>query len=96
MGENYTIEFDITNDRPLVETANIHWVYKKNLTSVAVPWPPYFESEPQKQRHYLTSDRKSLNIIDVHISDGGFYTLIANNSVGERNGTILLLVYGQN
>ena len=94
-GENYSIEFSIAGDCPLVETANIKWMYKQNPTSVSVPWPPPFESQPQNQQHYLSSDRKSLTIIDVEISDGGFYTLIANNSAGERNSTILLLVNGE-
>ena len=93
-GENYTIEFNITGG--LVETANVMWVYQENPTSVAVVWPPDFEGKPQEQRHYLSSDRKSLNIRDVRISDGGLYTLIANNSAGKGNSTILLQVYGQN
>ena len=96
-GENSTIEFNITDDRPLVETVNILWVYLKNLTSIAISWPPSFENEAEKQvqRHYLSDDRRSLTIRDVQISDEGYYTLIANNSVGKRNNTILLLVHGQ-
>ena len=94
-GENSTIEFNITDDRPLVETVNILWVYQKNLTSIAISWPPSFEKEVEKPRHYLSNDRKSLTIRDVQISDEGYYTLIANNSVGKRNNTILLLVHGQ-
>ena len=93
-GKNYTIEFNITDDRPLVETVNILWVYQNNLTSIAISWPPIFENETRKQRHYLSNNRRSLIITDVQISDEGYYTLIANNSVGERSNTILLLVHG--
>ena len=94
-GQNSTIEFSITDDRPLVETVNILWVYQKNLTSIAISWPPSFTNEFGKQRYYLSNDRRSLTIRDVQISDEGYYTLIANNSVGKRNNTILLLVHGQ-
>ena len=94
-GKNSTIEFSITDDRPLVEMVNILWVYQKNLTSIAISWPPSFTKEFGKQRYYLSNDRRSLTIRDVQISDEGYYTLIANNSVGKRNNTILLLVHGQ-
>ena len=95
-GENYTIEFNIVGDQPLAETANVWWVYQKNLTSVAISWPPSFESELKKQRHYLSNDTMSLSIRDVQISDKGFYTLIASSSAGKSNSTILLLVHGEN
>ena len=95
-GENYTIEFNIIGDHPLAETTNVWWVYQKNLTSVAISWPPSFESDLEKQRYYLSNDKISLSIRDVQISDEGFYTLIANNSFGKSNSTILLLVHGQN
>ena len=80
----------------MAETENLWWMYQKNLTSVAISWPPNFASEVEKQRHYLSSDGRSLSIRDVQISDAGYYTLIANNAAGERNSTILLLVHGQN
>ena len=94
-GENYTIEFSITSDRPLVKTVDILWVYQMSLSSIAISWPPSFKNQVQEQRHYLSNDRRSLAITKVQISDKGYYTLIANNSVGERNNTILLLVHGK-
>ena len=59
-----------------------------------VSLPPLFEGTAQ--RHFLSSDRKSLTIRDVQLSDGGFYTITANNSAGESNSTIMLQVKGKN
>ena len=76
-----------------MKAADIHWVYQQNLSSVMVSLPPQFEGTTQ--RHFLSSDRKSLTIIDVQFSDGGFYTITAKNSVAENNSTIMLQIYGK-
>ena len=94
-GENYTIKFAFSGDWPMVEASNIQWMYQKSLTSIPVLLDFGGEVQNHDQRHFLSSDRKSLNIRDVWISDGGFYTLVVINSAGKNNGTILLQVLGK-
>ena len=92
--EDYIMKFSITEANPLVDISNIKWTYRTDPSSAPIPWPPDLEGE-QQPRHHLSDDKQLLNIMDVQISDGGFYTLSASNSAGERNSTVMLLVYGE-
>ena len=95
--DNYVIEFNITEAHPKVENGSIKWWYQEDLSSALYPWPP-MDVKGQKQppdRHSLSDDRRSLNISNIQISDGGLYTLMATNAAGIRNKTVSLTIHGK-
>ncbi len=88
--ETIVLQFNITQDDPLVLVDNIRW---ELLTSDGLIEDITLSSLTDP--HYeLSSDRLSLKVIQLTSAHQGKYTLFATNEAGTRFNSIDLLIQG--
>ena len=83
LNESVTISFTITDDFPKVKVYNIQWQFKPlgNETFILI--------------YSTSSDRLSLTISNVQLSNRGLYKMLAQNEAGISEATVVLDVYGK-
>ena len=78
-----TISFNITAV-PAVTPANIQWYFKSTLVELL----------NNNNKYIFSSNRHSLTISNVQVSDIGTYRITATNIVGSNQTDVNLIVYG--
>ena len=87
LNKSITIAFTITNDFPPVTLSNILWFFKSLDSNTFKPI----------SSQVLSSDRLSLTIANMQLSDRGMYKMSAENEAGVGEATITLdvLTFGK-
>ena len=86
------LSFTISHDYPPVELEDIQWSYMNATTHQIVNITDISNTSSQFS---LSDDLLSLTITNVHLFDGGIYTLSAVNPAGHHNASINLIIHGE-
>jgi len=86
------LSFTISHDYPPVELEDIQWSYMNATTHQIVNITDISNTSSQFS---LSDDLLSLTITNIHLFDGGIYTLSAVNPAGHHNASINLIIHGE-
>ena len=84
-----TLGFFITGDVPEVTMEDITWMYAPTNSSGKVPLTA------NNSKFTFTSDRLSVTVSNLILSDDGMFTLTATNDAGIALATVRLTIHGQ-
>ena len=87
-----TLSFTISHDYPPVGLEDIQWSYMNATTHQIAS---ITDISNASSRFSLSDDLLSLAITNIHLFDGGIYTLSAVNPAGHHNVSINLIIHGE-